>query len=593
MISTTQYNSNSLKNFLVKLKPKENFNDISKKLEKITEEKEESFEITEPKNSSKFTLSQFRFTEKNLENSEKSNLQTKLITKLPALMEGWVRIKSAFLERNEQSPPLTVVTGQQKLDVDKDKNLVNTAFRDTPETQKLSLNKFYFYFRINKNYFYFTPSKESSSIVFFLKNDMIRSAANLNDEDFCMEIKTYPMGGINDPSFKICSTSQQAVNELSCYVNKAMKGEDGFEVCKKKLDLDLTVKAPKIVKRKINQPYIVIPLAQRMCNQNWNYYKNGVDWECLCKEGKEQSPIDLPKPNQAIKSIIKPFFQYDYFNDKDTKLKIEHFNNALNIQANTELLKIRGFGKVVTHDGTVYYATDIRFHTPSEHTIDGVRFPLEVSIIHDAKTKGDYGKKVIVSFLFVAKPGVYNKFIDSIEFFNLPNPFDKIRTLHNKLFIPDILSNIDEDSNVIMKNFSFYTYQGSITHPPCNENVIHYVASNPIEESVTAIDLFKEALRYPDFEDQSGNVVTAKDVPLTNYREVQPLNGRSVFYFDSTMFDTPSFSNSKEDKYNVKKNGHFEKQETEVTDYIYVEGSNVSSVPGAIVVSEEEANGKV
>jgi carbonic anhydrase len=330
-----------------------------------------------------------------------------------------------------------------------------------------------------------------------------------------------------------------------------------------------------------------------MCNQNWNYYKNGVDWECLCKEGKEQSPIDLPKPNQAIKSIIKPFFQYDYFNDKDTKLKIEHFNNALNIQANTELLKIRGFGKVVTHDGTVYYATDIRFHTPSEHTIDGVRFPLEVSIIHDAKTKGDYGKKVIVSFLFVAKPGVYNKFIDSIEFFNLPNPFDKLRTLHNKLFIPDILSNIDEDSNVIMKNFSFYTYQGSITHPPCNENVIHYVASNPIEESVTAIDLFKEALRYPDFEDQSGNVVTAKDVPLTNYREVQPLNGRSVFYFDSTMFDTPSFSNSKEDKYNVKKNGHFEKQETEVTDYIYVEGSNVSSVPGAIVVSEEEANGKV
>jgi carbonic anhydrase len=514
------------------------------------------------------------------------------MTKLPVLMEGWVRINSSFFEKNDQIPPLTVVTGIEKLQIDKEKNLINTAFRETPETTILKLNKFFFFFRMNKNYIYLTPRRDSSSIVFSFKNDMIKSAVNLNDEDFCLEIKTFQIGDKMEPTFRLCNSSIENANEMSCYLLKAMKGEENFDSCKQKLDLNLSIQQPKIVKRKINQPFIVIPLAQRMCNQNWNYRKNGVDWECLCKEGKEQSPIDLPKPVQAIKSVIKPLFQYDYFNDKETKLTIKHLDNSLTIQANTELLKIRGFGKVVTHDGTVYYATDIKFHSPSEHTIEGVRFPLEVSIIHEAKSKGDFGKKVSVSFLFTAKPGIYNKFIDTIEFFNLPNPFDKVRTLHNKLFIPDILNNIDEDSSPIMKNFSFYTYQGSITNPPCNENVIHYVASNPIEESVTALDLFKEALREPDFEDGSGNVVTAKEVPLTNYRDVQPLNGRSIFHFDSTMFEAPSFSNPNEDKYTNKKDGHYEKQETEITDYIYVEGPVPSTVPGAVVVSEEEAIGK-
>jgi len=147
-----------------------------------------------------------------------------------------------------------------------------------------------------------------------------------------------------------------------------------------------------------------------------------------------------------------------------------------------------------------------------------------------------------------------------------------------------------------MNPFSFFTYTGSLTTPPCNENVIHYVASDPIPASITALDMFKEALRMPDFEDSNGNVVLSKDLPLDNSREIKPLNGRPVFVYDHKLFNPPVFSAKKknddddDEKKTLKKEsrGHYEKQEVQVQNYIYVDGQHPSGIPGAIVVSEDE-----
>lgn len=61
-----------------------------------------------------------------------------------------------------------------------------------------------------------------------------------------------------------------------------------------------------------------------MCNQGWNYNKKWEDWECMCAEGKEQSPIDLPEIKQAISSPVKPLFTYDMVNESENKLRIKH-----------------------------------------------------------------------------------------------------------------------------------------------------------------------------------------------------------------------------------------------------------------------------
>jgi len=53
-------------------------------------------------------------------------------------------------------------------------------------------------------------------------------------------------------------------------------------------------------KQIIKQPIYLMPLPSPICNENWNYDKKGLDWNCKCMEGHLQSPIDLP-PIQLAK----------------------------------------------------------------------------------------------------------------------------------------------------------------------------------------------------------------------------------------------------------------------------------------------------
>jgi len=210
-----------------------------------------------------------------------------------------------------------------------------------------------------------------------------------------------------------------------------------------------------------------------------------------------------------------------------------------------------------------------------------------MQIIHYGKSIGDTLKTVILSFLFKAKPGHFNKFIDKLDFFDLPNPINKARELTHALFIPQILQDSNDEDVSYMLPFSFYTYQGSHTAPPCAEKTIHYVASKPIELSNTTLEMFKESLRVPDMMDAKGNVHVS-DTILENNRGVQPLNGRPIFHYDHSN-DCPTFRKGKQGGY--KKRGHYEKITKEAIKYFYVNGEAPSGIPNAFVVTNKEALG--
>ena len=53
----------------------------------------------------------------------------------------------------------------------------------------------------------------------------------------------------------------------------------------------------------------------------------------------------------------------------------------------------------------------------------------------------------------------------------------------NDLFIPKLFYSVngkDPDDILVMKSFSFYTYDGSLAMPPCSEDTIHYIVVDPI-----------------------------------------------------------------------------------------------------------------
>lgn len=357
--------------------------------------------------------------------------------------------------------------------------------------------------------------------------------------------------------------------------------------------------APNITVVNITQPLIIIPTATPNCNQDWTYQGNGLSWECDCATGRQQSPIDLPSKEDATPSPIKPVMNYDVIKAGEPAESIDNMNRVVEGTSVDDSVKIRyhngaikilhpNLGKVVKIDGSVFIGEEIQFHTPSEHTIAGERFDMEMHVIHYGYSQGDIAKQLVMSFLFKRSPGKYNKFIDSLDFYSLPNPINNYRELYNDIYIPNVLFNSDDDRIPVMTPFSFYTYEGSLTFPPCTERTTYYVHADPLELSSTAIALFKEALRKPDRIDEHGNLVVESGPSRDNNRLTQPLNDREVFIYDHKKYDCPTYAKKPK---KVQPAGHYEKRLKDATNYIYINGKEPSGIPGAFVVTEAEAKG--
>ncbi len=206
-------------------------------------------------------------------------------------------------------------------------------------------------------------------------------------------------------------------------------------------------------------------MPSRKCNEKWNYQQLGRDWECECAEGREQSPIDLPKEDYALETDVRPSFQYEliepisHISTIDGQMQ-ENQNIQIHYEDNAIRIKHMRFGKVVTTDGAVYFAEEIVIHTPAEHKINGKQYDMEVQIVHYGQSKGDIAKQLTLSFLFEKKAGVYNKFLDDLDIFNLPSPGTPRIDLMKDIFIPRIFYEASSTEIPVMKPFSFYTYQG-------------------------------------------------------------------------------------------------------------------------------------
>ena len=245
------------------------------------------------------------------------------------------------------------------------------------------------------------------------------------------------------------------------------------------------------------------------------------------------------------------------------------------------------FGRIVTMDGSIFHANEINLHSPSEHKLDGKQYDFEVSILHSGVSQGDIAKQVTLSFLFEKSPGKYNGFIEDLDYFDLPNTLNHERFLKNPVSVQNILKTEESEQVGTMTPFSFYTYQGSLTTPPCTEDTIIYVASQPLAISSTALELIKESTRIPDMMDNRGNIIVSNSINDT-YRNVQPLNGRPVFWFDHTKTCGPAPPVVSTDN----SSGHYEKVRKAFTSYFYVSNDSPSGLPNAWVVSEDEAKGK-
>jgi carbonic anhydrase len=203
----------------------------------------------------------------------------------------------------------------------------------------------------------------------------------------------------------------------------------------------------------------------------------------LCSTGQQQTPIPLWSLTNLPLDLLAPSFDYRF-------TPVNMVNNGHTVQFNYEP------GSTIRVNGTNYRLAQFHFHTPSEHTLDAVSYPLELHLVHvDAN-----GAPAVVVGIFI-KRGAENQAL-ATAFRNLPQ---------NKGDVSQPLGAVINASTLLPRNRTHFQYPGSLTTPPCTEGIRWYVMRTPIEMSDAQIGAYQS-------------------LPQLNpsARPLQPVNGRTI-----------------------------------------------------------------
>jgi carbonic anhydrase len=184
----------------------------------------------------------------------------------------------------------------------------------------------------------------------------------------------------------------------------------------------------------------------------------------LASSGKHQSPINLDT-NKATKAQL-PELKFDYRSEQ-----IAAINNGHTIQ------HADAPGSFLHVGQEKFSLEQFHLHSPSEHTIDGKQFDLEIHFVHKSKQ----GEVVVVGVLAQADDKaeldfpLYNDLPtasgEQVAFEGTRNPAD---------YLP--------------KSRDYFTYDGSFTTPPCTEHVRWIVMKQPLSVPPKLIERFTRIL---------------------------------------------------------------------------------------------------
>ncbi len=214
--------------------------------------------------------------------------------------------------------------------------------------------------------------------------------------------------------------------------------------------------------------------------ENWAEIEKNSDCD-----GKNQSPINIIVDHTVPVNNID---NLKVFYSPETVInKVE--NNGHTIQFEFNL------GDSIQYKNDVYHLKQVHFHEPAEHIINGIRYPIEIHFVH----KSDQDKLTVLS-VFGEEGEVSRLSVFFKTFLPIKNGESK-----------EINYPIDL-SFLYPKSKDFYSYSGSLTTPPCTENVNWVIFKDQLILS------YDQVLKLKD------------NMPLNNYRNEQPLNGRKVYF---------------------------------------------------------------
>ncbi len=195
-----------------------------------------------------------------------------------------------------------------------------------------------------------------------------------------------------------------------------------------------------------------------------------------CARGKAQAPLNIKGPFEKALFNVTP----DY---KNGPLKI--INNGHTIQVNVPP------GSKLRIDSQPFELVQFHFHRPSEEQINGKPSAMVAHFVH----KNSEGRLAVLGVLL--KEGNENPGIKTL-WTHAPAKEGPEVSPEGVSFNP---------ANLLPREYEFYSYEGSLTTPPCTEGVRFFILKSQVNISREQVEAF----------------------PFKkNARPVQPQNGRAI-----------------------------------------------------------------
>jgi carbonic anhydrase len=205
-------------------------------------------------------------------------------------------------------------------------------------------------------------------------------------------------------------------------------------------------------------------------------------WEACAGAGGRQSPIDLSHV------VVDPELEPLQLEVEPTPIAL--LNNGHVIEEAYEL------GSTLRFEGVVYHLEQFHFHTLSEHTVRGHYGAMELHAVFKDDLVNTT-KIAVVGMRYTI--GRDNRFLAALLAHGLPEKAGDHVDAADAINLADGLTN----------TAAYYTYPGSLTTPPCSENVTWIVLKKVAELSPQQFEAFRHILGndFRPLQERNGRVV--------------------------------------------------------------------------------------
>ncbi|ORC89761.1 putative carbonic anhydrase-like protein [Trypanosoma theileri] len=279
----------------------------------------------------------------------------------------------------------------------------------------------------------------------------------------------------------------------------------------------------------------------------WSY-ANISAWPPLCREGVRQSPISFAtraaQQHTVWRRDLEPlqFSQGCTFAAEQTSLKIVNEVNTISAHfVDLDDPSGESPNPCTTRDPTdkkspLYRFMALHFHSPVEHEFPRGKPDAELHLVFAHTSSTGKLARLVIAVQLVASNKVNTTSVRALRHILVEGSLPPKHALTTCTLTEDIA--ID---GFLPRRRNYLVYNGSLTTPPCEENVRFVVMTVPQIISKLALERLIQAFNRARPGEHMGN-----------RRPVQPLNGRTIYrYVDLEYERKKSSKKDMKDYYNV------------------------------------------